>query len=135
SINLRKGKFNHPEKAQIYWESVQKSVNKSTNSYDVAIAFAQGIPTFYVLDKIEAKNKLCWVNANMIFVRNNKKFNFNYYKKFNQIITISGGAKDAMLDLYPSLSEKFKIISNIIDYKFISRVTNSFSPTFYSKTF
>ena len=46
SINIRKGTFNHPEKAQLYWEAVHRSIPESQEQYDIAIAYAQGIPTF-----------------------------------------------------------------------------------------
>ena len=57
SFGLRTRKRNHSEIAKLYWKSAENAFTTSKKNYDVAIAFAQGIPTFYVIDKIKAKKK------------------------------------------------------------------------------
>lgn len=63
SFILRKGNFGHMPKAQFFWETIGKVMPRSKKEYDVAIGFAQGFPTFYVADKIQAKKKICWINS------------------------------------------------------------------------
>ncbi len=44
--------------ARIYWQTIGNCIEKSPISYDYAIAYAQGVPTFYVIDKVHAKKKI-----------------------------------------------------------------------------
>src|SRR5690606_22093326 len=53
------------EKAQIFWENFEKYIDNNQKIYDVAIAFAQNLPTFYVAEKVNAKYKVAWVNVTM----------------------------------------------------------------------
>lgn len=135
SLNIRRGNFNHPEKAQIYWETVGSNIQKSEKSYDIAIAFAQGIPTFYVLDKIKAKRKVCWINANMIFLDKNKAFNDNYYSEFDRVVAISEGVEISMLKIFPNLKGKIQIIPNIIDSSSILKMANLYQPVLEKNLF
>src|SRR5690625_4135174 len=52
SINIRKGKHSNPKKAIIFWEKVARVIENNPKIYDVAISYAQGVPTYYVTDKV-----------------------------------------------------------------------------------
>lgn len=135
SMLLRKGMSNHLEKAQFFWESVGKVISPSVKKYDVAIAFAQGFPTFYVADKINAQNKICWVNALMYFMGDNKKFQEKYYKKFDKIVCISDKTKDYMQNGIPSVSTKLTVLPNIIDFQEIFKAAAEKKVIFSDKEF
>jgi len=135
SINIRRGNFNHPEKAQLYWESVASSITQSKENYDVAIAYAQGIPTFYVMDKVNAHNKVAWVNVNVKFPKNNKKFNALYYKSYDQIVPVSDVTSNHLSELYPFLEKKLYTIYDLIDYKSIFKMSNLHPVSFEENTF
>lgn len=135
SLGLRTRKRNHSEIAKLYWKSVQNAFSVTKKEYDVAIAFAQGVPTFYVMDKVKATKKITWVNANMQFTKNNIDFQRSYYSKYNQIVAISEGTREHMIQFFPNLKSKFTVIPNIIDYKSISNMATSFQPKFNPSTF
>lgn len=63
SVGIRKNKCSNPQKAGIYWRSVSRVIEKNPKTYDVAISYAQGIPTFYVAEKVKSKKKIAWVNV------------------------------------------------------------------------
>jgi hypothetical protein len=48
SFNIRKKKYSNPQKARIYWENVSSVIEGNPKQYDIAISYAQGVPTFYV---------------------------------------------------------------------------------------
>lgn len=66
SIALRAGKHNHIEKAVLLWQASHKCFQMVPKEYDVAIAYAQGVPTFFVAEKVKAKKKAAWINATYI---------------------------------------------------------------------
>ncbi|NGX84735.1 glycosyltransferase [Aequorivita sp. KMM 9714] len=135
SLGLRKRTRNHSEIAKLYWESVQNTFSIQSKKYDVAIAFAQGVPTFYVMDKVKATKKVTWVNANMQFTKNNIEFQRLYYSKYDYIVAISEGTKDHMINYFPDLKSNFIVISNIIDSKSIFQMARLYKPEFYHNKF
>ncbi len=124
SIGLRMRKRNHTEIAKLYWETSKSTFKMSEKEYDVAIAFAQGLPTFYVMDKIKANKKVTWVNTNVRFTKHNMDFQKEYYKDFDKIVAISEGTKNHLNTIFPHLSHKFKVIPNIIDLKSILKMSD-----------
>jgi glycosyltransferase involved in cell wall biosynthesis len=135
SLSLRKGTFNHPEKAQLYWESVENVVKTNSKKYDVAIAYAQGIPTFYVADKLEAKQKIAWVNARPNFPEQNKIFQRKFYETYNKIVPVSEITKEQIRDMFPDLESKLYLLVDIVDYKSILKMANLKSVSFDPNTF
>lgn len=135
SIGLRKKSYNNPEKAQVYWEAVSNSIESSKTIYDFAIAYAQGVPTFYVIDKVKAANKIAWVNVNVKFPEKNKEFNYSYYSQFDKIVCVSDGTETHFSALYPNLKDKLITIYDLLDYKSIIKMADLYKTNFESSTF
>lgn len=135
SLGIRKGKFNHPEKAQIYWECVANSFEINPKQYDVAIAYAQGIPTFYTIDKVKAKKKIAWVNAKPNFPPKNLIFQKKYYNKYDIIVPVSDITFHQTSEVFPELKCKMKTITDIVDYKSILKMADLFKVDFKSNVF
>lgn len=123
SFKLRKKKYTHPEIAQLYWESTSKCYNKTAKTYDVAIAYAQGVPTFYVADKVSAKKKLAWVNVSIKMNDIHKRFLYNYYSFFDLIVPVSQATLLYMQKELPEYKDKMVVIRDMINYKFIKKMS------------
>ncbi|MFT9596618.1 MAG: glycosyltransferase, partial [Mesobacillus sp.] len=63
TINLRVKNYKNSQKARLYWQSVSKVIEKNPKNYHIAISYAQGVPTFYVAEKVTAAKKFAWVNV------------------------------------------------------------------------
>lgn len=126
SISLRyKEKFtsiNHG--AQIMWPRLDKVISKLDKKYDVAIAYSQGTPTYYVAEKVVAKKKLCWVNIDYKFAGYNREFDFKYYEKFNNIVAVSNVCTDVLKDVFPEFKDKIITIYDIISESLINNMAN-----------
>lgn len=123
SIAIRKSNFNHPEKAQLYWENVGPVIKASARKYDVAIAYAQGVPTFYTIDKVKSEKKIAWVNVVLNFPPLTKKYNYGFYKQYDSIVSVSSINMQQFKELYPDFSSKLNLIYDIIDYKSMIRLS------------
>lgn len=123
------------EKAQYLWEASKHLIPIAEKEYDVAIGFAQNIPTFYVVDKVKAKKKVGWVNVTMKYPQYNAAYNFNYYKKLDKIVCITEGVSTHHQKFFPSLKDKFEVINNIVDYEAILEQANSEKINFKPNTF
>ncbi|MCA2394142.1 glycosyltransferase, partial [Staphylococcus aureus] len=58
--NYRKSAL-HSE--QVVFKSLNKIIMPMKKNYDVAIAYSQGMPTYFVANKVSALQKLAWINT------------------------------------------------------------------------
>ncbi|MFE7060544.1 glycosyltransferase [Sutcliffiella sp. NPDC057660] len=124
TFRLRLKKRTNLQKARVYWESISSVIDNNPNSYDIAISYAQGVPTFYVAEKVKARKKFTWVNAVIKLNIKDKSYQKNFYETFNNIIAVSDTTKKVFLDTFPEFQTKMKVIYDINDQKFISRMSN-----------
>lgn len=120
SLSLRNPfKRNRYNTAQINWQYVQASIPKLDKKYDTAIAFSQGVPTYFVANKVKAKNKITWINTDYQLARFHKSFDDKYYVKFNRIVAISEQCKDSFINVQPDLEDKLRVIYDPVSPKFL----------------
>ncbi|MEH7444039.1 glycosyltransferase [Bacillus sp. JJ1122] len=113
TIKLRRKKYSNAQKARVYWQSVSGVIEKNPKSYDIAISYAQGVPTFYVAEKVIAKKKLAWVNVSYRLDEMDKNFQKTYYEKFDRVVAVSDSTKEILLETFPALKDKTKVIYDI----------------------
>ena len=119
SLAIRKGELTNAQMARIYWESVGPVIENNQKRYDVAISYAQGIPTFYVAEKIQAKKKYAWVNVSYSLDEREKKFQDIYYRQYDNIVAVSESAEEIFLGSFPQFKSKMKIIYDLNDFEMI----------------
>ncbi len=100
--------------AQINWRWISKGIDSLEKKYDVAIAYSQGTPTYFVAEKVKADRKLAWVNIDYRVAAYNKDFDKDYYREFDHIIAVSESCKEVLVEELPSVSEKVRVIYDII---------------------
>jgi glycosyltransferase involved in cell wall biosynthesis len=120
SIKLRLNKYSNPQKARVFWECVSNVIDSNPKIYDVAISYAQGVPTFYVAEKVKAKKKLAWVNAIYRLNGKDKEFQKKYYDQYDKIVGVSETAKETLLETFPEYLNKMEVIYDINNSQFIS---------------
>ena len=123
SFILRKGKYDNKAKARLFWEINKDCIEESEKEYDIAIAYAQGVPTFYVADRVRAKRKFAWVNVSYQLEGVEKEYQREKYKKFNKIVLVSDSAKDIFEEVYPEFKEKFEVIYDINNPKIMEEMS------------
>lgn len=124
SFGLRMEKSNlelHP--AQKYWKYCHNAINESKKIYDTAIAWGQGNPTHYVAEKVNAKKKIAFINADYEAVGHDKKFDYKYYEQYDYIAVVSEGLKEIMRQVFPDMERKLKTIYDINNKELIERMS------------
>lgn len=118
SIRLRRKKRNNIEKAVLMWNCVHKSFQTLDKQYDVAIAYAQGVPTFYVADKIKALKKIAWINAT--YIPKNKEWNYinQIYENYDYVNLVAEGGYQKFGEIFPMHQTKRIMIKDILDCDF-----------------
>ncbi|MDQ0975376.1 glycosyltransferase involved in cell wall biosynthesis [Neobacillus niacini] len=122
SMGIRKKKYSNAQKARIFWQSVSNVIEKNPKVYDVAISYAQGIPTFYVVEKIKAKKKFAWVNVSYRLDGIEKEFQSRFYDKYDRIVAVSDSTKEILLETFPAYSKKVDVIYDINNPDFITKM-------------
>ena len=125
SISLRFCPNVHAAKARMYWKHISPCIEMNHNQYDCAIAYAQCIPTFYVIDKVNAKKKIGWVNCIFHLKGIEREFQERFYQSLNHIVTVSDSSYQHFTQVYPALKDKMGIIKDIVNPHFIEKMANS----------
>lgn len=124
SFAIRNKQYSNAQKARILWQKTSKVIEINSKKYDVAISYAQGLPTFYVADKINADKKFAWVNVSYRLEEEDKEFQSKYYDKYEKIVAVSHSAKDVFLETFPKYKDKVEIIYDINDFNLISKMAD-----------
>ncbi|WML51601.1 glycosyltransferase [Neobacillus sp. PS3-12] len=113
SVGIRKNKCSNPQKAGIYWRSVSRVIEKNPKTYDVAISYAQGIPTFYVAEKVKSKKKIAWVNVSYRLDQFEREFQRQFYDQYDKIVAVSDSTRNIFLESFPQYNKRMKVIYDI----------------------
>lgn len=124
SITIRFVKSNKA-KARLYWTIFSRQINNNINYYDVAIGYGQCLPTFYVIDKVEAKLKLGWVNCIFHLNGYERKYQRQYYEKLDKIVLVSEESLNHFKGVYPEFIDKMYMMPDIINPKTIIEMSKS----------
>ena len=103
---------------------------KKYKGYDYAISFLHegvrerlyGGCNEFVLNKIEAKQKLTWVHCDLRLRGSNMEANRKIYQKFDKIVTCSEGCRKAFLECLPEFADKTVSVRNCNDYEKIKNL-------------
>ncbi len=123
SIKLRTDVGSNAKKARLYWENIAEVIEKNYKKYDIAISYAQGVPTFYTVDKINADIKYAWVNVSYRLQGEEREFQKRYYDKYDKIVAVSDSAKSIFLESFNEYKDKIEVIYDINDYNMIRNLS------------
>lgn len=133
SFGLRTHKeLTNPDKAYLYWKYQAQCYDEIKSEYDYIIAYAQGIPTFYVADKSKPTIKsLAWVNATYLPESPCREFVQKRLDKIDIINAVSEPIKEVITKHWPSIFSKVTVFRDLINPKMIwemSKENISFQP-------
>lgn len=122
SVSLRIGKHNHIEKAVLLWKSCRSCFSEMDREYDAAIAYAQGVPTFFVAEKVRAKKKAAWINATYLPTGKYLAFIKPIYECFDYVNAVSQTVVAQMQETFDIPDEKVAMIKDILDVNFARKM-------------
>lgn len=106
----------------IGWNLIKKSIECFDKEYDIAIGFLEKKSIYFTVDKINAKKKVGWIHTDY----KNIEFNYNrdsyYLSKLNEVVAVSKPCKDSLIEVFPNIKDKVRIISNMISEKLINKM-------------
>lgn len=87
--------------------------------YDLAISFLQ--PHNYVLNKVKAKKKACWIHTDYTKVEFDAEAELPVWSGHEHIVSISPDVTKSFLQVFPSLKDKIVEIENILSSDFVRK--------------
>lgn len=122
-IRINNSSKNKINTEQVLYKAQKNIIENQPKRYDVAIAYSQGMPTYYVVDKVKAEKKVAWINCDYATTKYDKEFDYNYYKKIDKIIAVSQTIKKSIINLRPEYSNKIEVILDIVNPKLIENMS------------
>ena len=92
--------------------------------YDLAVSFLT--PHYFVANKVKAKEKVAWIHTDYSMVGMDKDSQFQMYKSYDKIVSISDSAKDLFIKLFPVMRNNIITIQNILPEMYIKSMTDAF---------
>ena len=87
--------------------------------YDLAISYLN--PHNYVLDKVKAKKKICWIHTDYSHIDINVKQELPIWSAYDHIMSISPDATKTFLQVFPKLQDKIVEMENILSPAFVQQ--------------
>ena len=87
SCRIRCGKKRHG--AETHWRAMHEVVNRLKGEYDAAIAYQQGLPTFFLATKVDAEKKIAWINADVFEAGYDMNYCKQFYDKIDDVVAVS----------------------------------------------
>lgn len=116
-------------KGQYRWKHFYKNVIPTIEKkYDVAISYLEGETTFYLADKVNADKKIAWVHTDYSKINADSEIDLEYFRKVDKVVSISKSCLKILKNQFPSISNKFIYLPNLISSKLVKSMSNQFTP-------
>ncbi|MED3960162.1 glycosyltransferase [Priestia aryabhattai] len=130
---INKNNKNISQKEQYGWKYISESLEKIDKKYDVAIGFLEKTSTYFCIDKVDALKKIGWVHIDYDKLGMDPKFDIRYFRKLNNIITVSEECGNILKSRFPSERNKVKIMYNIVSPNLINKMAKQVKMGVYDK--
>lgn len=103
----------HLPVGQILWPIWRRDMKVFHKKYDYAMSYIEGMPNYYIIDKVNAGRKILWIHNEYTKLGYDKEFDRPYFEKADAVVTISELCKNDLINNFPDLKYKFHILENI----------------------
>jgi len=108
--------------AELRWTSMSSAYQRIDKQYDVAIAYQQGFPTYFVADKVKSRKKCAWINADLEKVRYRKTYNRPYYDRMDVVVPVSDILRQRIIDAGFTSNDNIYTVYDILNVDLIRQM-------------
>lgn len=124
ALRLNSKKKNNINTEQVLYKNQKKCFDKLEKKYDVAIAYSQGMPTYFVADKIDANKKIAWINCDYKRTMYDKELDKQFYKKIDKIVAVSNFGRESIIEVNEEYKNKIEVVFDIVNPQIIEKMSN-----------
>lgn len=120
---------------QYMWKYALPFLPKSNKKYDIAISYLW--PHYFVAEKVNATKKIAWIHTDYSMADTDMDMDIAMWNKFDHLIAVSDGCRNAFIKKYPILKEKLIVMENIAAPDIVRSLANEKinSPMFQDERF
>ena len=116
--------FPYRHGAESRWQAMSSAYKELDKSYDVAIAYQQGFPTYYLAEKVKAAKKFAWVNVDLEKAGYRMAFNRPFYDKMDKIVPVSDRLCEMLKESDYVNGSKLYTIFDILNVALIKKMSH-----------
>lgn len=109
---------------QFTWKYQRESMNILEKEYDAAIGFLEKSSIYFVIDKVQSKRKIGWIHTNYSNSGMDSSFDHPYFNKLDKIVTVSRECAASLIENFNGITEKVKVIYNIVSPNLIHKLSD-----------
>ncbi|WBW98956.1 glycosyltransferase [Oceanirhabdus sp. W0125-5] len=128
-----RNKKNISLREQYNWKHLKKSLEEINKTYDAAIGFLEKTSVYFCVDKVNATKKIGWIHIDYDKLGMNPDFDIKYFKKLNNIVTVSEECANILKEKFPSEKEKIDVVYNIVSPTMINIMASQDNRDVYNK--
>lgn len=113
SYRRRHNKKNRHQ-AELLWISCGRFLKGLDTSFDIAVAYQQGLPTYMVATKIHAKMKIAWINTDIKSAGYDIMYNDPFYNKMRYIVCVSDLLESIVQNNMPQFADRIRCVYDIV---------------------
>ncbi len=116
--------------SELRWSLASKSYTRLDRDYDVAIAYQQGLPTYYIAERVKADKKIAWINIDLEHAGYRKAYVNRFYNLYDNLVAVSSQLHDTLQTTKFVDSSKLVTIYDIVNENLIREMALAPIPTF-----
>lgn len=128
SLSLRI--FPNRHGAELRWQTMGRAYRGVEKEYDVAIAYQQGFPTYYLAEKVKANKKYAWINVDIKTAGYRESYNRLFYDKMDKVIAVSDVLYEMLKNSTFVNQSKLTSVYDILNVNLIKRMATNTIPGF-----
>lgn len=110
--------------AEILWRGAKWFYKRIPKQYDVAIAYQQGFPTFFLTDKVDASKRIAWINVDPYEAGYDMDYCRQFYEKLDHVVAVSKKLHEKLEMMSPWMADKITCIYDIVNQDVIRQMAN-----------
>ncbi len=121
---------NENQRSQCIARTVAGYCRRLRERYDIGIAYLEGWPMYYLMEKTNAEKKICWLHINYSKSEFDGAIDAPYYDRADRIVLVSDACRADFDARFPQFREKTRHIPNLLSSKFVQRRVALSAPAF-----
>ena len=110
--------------AETRWKAMYQAYTGMPMHYDVAIAYQQGFPTYYIATMVDANKKIAWANVDPLKAGYCAAFNRQFYKMYDNVVAVSDNLRSMLIADHFTQADKTIVIQDILNVALIRQMAH-----------
>ncbi len=99
---------------ELRWDTQRRWLAALPGRYDVAIAYGQGFTTFFVANRVDARRKYAWINADITSDGTTLPYVEQFYRQYDGIVAVSPNLASKIARVFPGLTERLHTVRDVV---------------------